>query len=247
MAGCEVVFHLAAVVSVTKTVEDPLTTALVNDMGTLKVLEAARMNGVGRVVLSSSSAVYGDDPQSPKCESLPPNPLSPYAVQKRTNEHYARIYCELYGLQTVCLRYFNVYGPRQDPSSPYSGVISIFMSKAARNEAPLIYGDGCQTRDFVYVKDVVQANLLAARHENAPGHVFNVGTQHSVNINALWERVAALGACTRKARHADARPGDIIESLADIRLARDLLGFHPTYTLLSGLEKTFAWYRENTR
>ncbi|MBW2392508.1 MAG: NAD-dependent epimerase/dehydratase family protein, partial [Deltaproteobacteria bacterium] len=162
MVGVEVVFHQAAVVSVPKSVEDPIETAMVNDLGTLHVLEAARRAGVRRVVFASSCAVYGDLPQLPKREDVETRPLSPYAASKLHGETYGYLYNDLYGLETVCLRYFNVYGPKQDPSSPYSGVISIFMDKAGRGELPTIYGDGEQYRDFVYVADVVQANLLAA-------------------------------------------------------------------------------------
>jgi nucleoside-diphosphate-sugar epimerase len=244
MSGCEVVFHQAAVVSVTKTVEDPLASTMVNDLGTLKVLETARLKNVERVVLASSSAVYGDDPQSPKNESMRPKPLSPYAVQKLTNEYYAGVYHQLFGLQTVCLRYFNVYGPRQDPSSPYSGVISIFMSRAVQDKEPIIYGDGHQTRDFIYVQDVVQANLLAAQQKHISGEIFNVGTNKSIDINLLWESIAALGGCSQKAHYAPPRPGDIVESLADIQKAQAQLGFQPAFNLQTGLEKTFSWYKQ---
>jgi nucleoside-diphosphate-sugar epimerase len=244
MEGCQVVFHEAAVVSVTKTVEAPVSSTLINDVGTLQVLDTARLNGVQRVILASSSAVYGDDPQMPKTESMTPKPMSPYAVQKLTNEYYAGLYYHLYGLQTCCLRYFNVFGPRQDPSSPYSGVISIFMTKAVHDEEPIIYGDGRQTRDFVYVQDVVHANLLAAKQKKAAGEVFNVGTNHSVSINALWDEVARLGGCLRKPQYGAARSGDIVDSLADIEKARRLLEFEPAFELRHGLAQTLAWYRE---
>jgi nucleoside-diphosphate-sugar epimerase len=242
--GCDVVFHEAAVVSVTKTVAEPVSSTAVNDMGTLKVLEAARQNGVQRVVLASSSAVYGDDPRLPKVESMAPQPLSPYAVQKLTNEHYALLYNRLYGLEVVCLRYFNVYGPRQDPSSPYSGVISIFMTRAKNGTAPAIYGDGRQSRDFVYVKDVVQANILAATHSAAPGQVFNVGTGNSIEINTLWNKIAELAQCSASPEYADARPGDIVHSVAGIQKASEKLGFCPAVSLDQGLAHTFSWYRE---
>jgi UDP-glucose 4-epimerase len=242
--GCEVAFHLAAVVSVTQTVKDPVASALVNELGAIRVLDAARKNGVRRVVLSSSSAVYGDAPQLPKSESMIPAPMSPYAVQKLTNEYYAELYHRLYGLETVCLRYFNVYGPHQDPSSPYSGVISIFMLRAINGEAPIIYGDGGQTRDFVFVKDVVQANLLAAAHEAAPGRVFNVGTSSSVSVNGLWEMIARLAQCHLPAKHEAPRPGDIVHSLASIQRAKELLGFQPSVVFEEGLRQTFAWYRQ---
>ncbi len=242
--GCDVVFHQAAVVSVTKTVVEPVASTAVNDLGTLKVLEAARQNRVKRVVMASSSAVYGDDPQLPKIESMAAHPLSPYAVQKRTNEHYASLYHRLYGLETVCLRYFNVYGPRQDPASPYSGVISIFMTRASKGSVPVIYGDGRQTRDFVFVKDVVQANLLAASSADAPGHVFNVGTSDSIEINTLWDRIARLAQCELKPEYAPARTGDIVHSLAGIQKARERMDFKPSVSFDEGLSQTFAWYQE---
>jgi nucleoside-diphosphate-sugar epimerase len=244
--GCDVVFHQAAVVSVTKTVADPVQSTAVNDLGTLKVLEAARRNGVQRVVLASSSAVYGDDPQLPKVESMTTQPLSPYAVQKLTNEYYAFLYNKLYGLEAVCLRYFNVYGPRQDPSSPYSGVISIFMTRAKSGTAPIIYGDGHQSRDFVFVKDVVQANLLAASSPAASGQVFNVGTGNSIEIKALWNKIAGLAQCSATPEFADSRPGDIVHSVAGILKARERLGFCPAVSLDQGLAQTFAWYKGKT-
>jgi nucleoside-diphosphate-sugar epimerase len=242
--GCDAVFHHAAVVSVTKTVEDPIGSAEVNEAGTLNVLEAARRNGAARVVLASSSAIYGDDPQLPKAEAMAPVPLSPYAVQKLTNEYYARLYHRLYGLKTVCLRYFNVFGPRQDPGSPYSGVISIFMTRASRNLAPVIYGDGRQTRDFVFVGDVVRANLLAAGKAAAVGEVFNIGTGCSVSINDLWHSIARLGACRLPAEYADPRSGDIVHSLAGIEKAGRYMGFEPAVKLEEGLQRTYDWYRQ---
>ena len=244
ISGCDVVFHQAAVVSVTKTVTDPVGSTAVNDLGTLKVLEAARRSGVQRVVLASSSAVYGDDPQLPKVESMTPRPLSPYAIQKLTNEHYALLYKELYGLEVVCLRYFNVYGPRQDPSSPYSGVISIFMTRAKCGAAPTIYGDGHQSRDFVFVKDVVQANLLAASCPAAPGQVFNVGTGNSIEINTLWNKIAELAKFSAVPEYAESRSGDIVHSVAGIEKARERLDFRPAVSLDQGLADTFTWYRE---
>lgn len=245
VAGCDAVFHQAAVVSVTRTVKEPVASAQVNDLGTIKVLDAARRNGVRRVVLASSSAVYGDSPQLPKTEALVPAPLSPYAVQKLTNEYYADLYFRLYGLETVCLRYFNVYGPRQDPASPYSGVISIFMTRACETQPPVIYGDGRQTRDFVFVQDVVRANLLAATRAAAQGRVFNVGAGRAVAINALWQMIAGLARITVSAQYREPRPGEIVHSLAGIQSAREGLGFQPTVSLDEGLRRTFEWYREN--
>lgn len=244
LSGCDVVFHQAAIVSVTQTVENPVSSTMVNDLGTLKVLEAARLNKVRRVILASSSAVYGDDPNLPKIETMAPNPLSPYAVQKLTNEHYAVLYHGLFGLETVCLRYFNVFGPRQDPSSPYSGVISIFMLRAVHGQAPVIYGDGNQTRDFIYVRDVVRANLLAATNPRAPGHVFNVGTARSISINTLWERVADLSGIDITPEHAAAREGEVKHSCAAIDKALDQLAFQPSMLFEDGLKKTYAWYKQ---
>lgn len=240
---CEVVFHQAAVVSVTKTVANPVSSTLVNDLGTLKVLEAARLNKVRRVVLASSSAIYGDAPELPKVETMIPRPLSPYAVQKLTNEHYAKLYHGLFGLDTVCLRYFNVFGPRQDPSSPYSGVISIFMLKAAEGRAPVIYGDGHQTRDFIYVEDVVRANLLAAASQAAAGGVFNVGTSRSISINRLWEHVSGLAGIELPPQYQDARAGDVVHSCASIQKAEETLAFQPAHSFAAGLKKTYSWYR----
>ncbi|MGD8283509.1 MAG: SDR family oxidoreductase [Desulfobacterales bacterium] len=241
--GCDVIFHLAAVVSVQQTIDHPLESTMVNDIGTLNVLEAARKANVKRVVLASSCAVYGDDPRLPKEESMIPKPCSPYAVHKLSAEHYARIYDELHGLETVSLRFFNVFGPRQDPSSPYSGVISIFMNKAVSNQIPVIYGDGNQSRDFVYVKDVVKANLLAAERDNIGGKIFNVGTGSFVRINRLWELISSLNGQPSEPRHGPARPGDILHSVANIESAKALLKFRTEVTLEAGLERTLNWYR----
>lgn len=244
MSDVEVVFHQAALVSVPQSIEDPIETAMVNDLGTLNVLEAARHSGVRRIVFASSCAVYGDLPQLPKKEEMDTKPLSPYAASKLHGETYARLYGNLYELETVCLRYFNVYGPRQDPSSPYSGVISIFMDKAARGEPPTIYGDGEQYRDFVYVVDVVQANLLAAHQENISGVVINVGTGKSVTVNSLWKNIAELAGVQGEPDRANFRPGDIRQSVAEISRAHELLDYKPRYSLEEGLKLTWEWYRE---
>ncbi|MBW2608287.1 MAG: SDR family oxidoreductase [Deltaproteobacteria bacterium] len=241
---CEVIFHQAAMVSVPQTVKNPVGSAMVNEIGTLSVLESARKHNVKRVVLASSSAVYGDDPQLPKCETMVSKPLSPYAVQKLTGEYYARLYNELYGLETVCLRYFNVYGPRQDPTSPYSGVISIFMSKAISKEAPVIYGNGNQYRDFVFVDDVVKANLLAAITEGASGEVFNIGTGKYVTIEKLWKMTCDLCSLNIKPEYKPPRDGDIVESVSSIDYAETVLGYQPEYLFEKGLEITFNWYKQ---
>jgi len=241
---CDVIFHQAAVVSVPQTVDNPVDSAMVNQMGTLFVLEAARKNHVKRVVLASSCAVYGDDPAIPKHENMNPKPQSPYAVQKLFGEFYARLYLDLYGLETVSLRYFNVYGPRQDPSSPYSGVISIFMTRASSQESPIIYGDGNQYRDFIFVKDVVRFNLLAANIDKASGKIFNVGTGRFIRINKLWEMISHMAGLEIEPEYKPPRAGDIIESVADIDYAGKALGFEPHYTFEKGLKETFEWYMD---
>ncbi len=241
--GCDVIFHLAAVVAVQQTISDPVESTMINEIGTLNVLEAARSKHVRRVVLASSCAVYGDDPSSPKRETLAPRPASPYALHKLSAEHYGRVYFDLFGLETVSLRFFNVYGPRQDPSSPYSGVISIFMAKAAANRVPVIYGDGNQSRDFVYVTDVVKANLLAAGTDNLAGNVFNIGTGSDVLINRLWELIASLSGRRSAPRYEPARNGDILHSVAGMELTRSILNFKNDFTLEQGLEMTFNWYK----
>jgi UDP-glucose 4-epimerase len=243
--GRDIIFHQAAVVSVPQTVDNPVDSAMVNDMGTLFVLEAARLNNVKRVVLASSCAIYGNAPDLPKHEEMTPKPQSPYAVQKLSGEFYARLYFDLYGLETVCLRYFNVYGPRQDPSSPYSGVISIFMTKASSNETPVVYGDGNQYRDFVYVRDVVKANLLAANKNKAKGEIFNIGTGRFVRIRRLWEMIRKMAGLNIVPEYRNSRPGDVLESVANIDRAKDSLGFEPDYSFEKGLEKTFEWYRKS--
>lgn len=240
--GCDVIFHLAAVVAVQQTVSDPIESAMVNDIGTINVLEAARAKNVRRVVLASSCAVYGDDPRLPKKESMTPKPASPYAVHKLSAEHYGRIYQDLFGLETVSLRFFNVYGPRQDPSSPYSGVISIFMTKAVSNLAPVIFGDGNQSRDFIYVKDVVKANLLAAGTSHPAQTVLNVGTGSYVLINRLWELIASLSGRKLTPGYAPARSGDILHSVAGMEQTRSILNFKNDYTLEQGLAMTLDWY-----
>lgn len=241
--GCDVVFHQAAVVSVSLSVDDPPHSCEVNDLGTVRVLDASRRAGVRRVVLASSSAVYGDDPRLPKTEDMAPRPLSPYAVQKLTGEFYASVFGGLYGLETVCLRYFNVFGPRQDPSSPYSGVISIFMTKAAEEQPPMIYGDGGQSRDFVYVNDVVRANMAAATEAAACGQVYNVGGGASIRISELWDLICELSRIQLDPVFGPPRPGDIRDSVSDIAAIGKTLGFSPQVDLRQGLQQTLAWYR----
>jgi UDP-glucose 4-epimerase len=240
---CQVIFHLAAVVSVPQTIENPIESAAINEMGSLSVFEAARENKVQRVVFSSSCAVYGDDQRLPKLENMAPKPLSPYAVQKLAAEYYAQMFYDLHGLETAILRYFNVFGPRQDPSSPYSGVISIFMTKALLDEPAVIYGDGNQSRDFIYVQDVVRANLLAATAQGIGGRILNIGSGKSIDINQLWDEICVVAGRNLKPEYAPKRPGDIVASLADAGRAKELLDFECEASFEAGLKSTFDWYR----
>lgn len=233
--GMDWVFHEAAIASVPRCNEDPLGTAKVNYQGTLNVLEASRHAGVRRVMFAASAAAYGDLPELPKSERSPVKPLSPYAVDKLASEHACAVFYHLYGLETVCLRYFNVYGLRQDPDSPYSGVISIFARRLARGETPCIYGDGEQTRDFVHVSDVVEANVLAARTPSVGGQVFNVGTGKGLSLNAILATMGAVCGSTARPDYAAPRAGDIRHSYAGISLARERLGWGPQVAFEDGI------------
>ncbi len=235
--GVEVVFHEAAVPSVPRSVAEPLRTHDVNVNGTLNVLEQARHAGVRRVVFAASSSAYGDTPTLPKIETMPPTPRSPYALQKYVGEVYCRLYADLYGLETVALRYFNIYGPRQNPDSEYAAVIPRFLRACLRGEPPHIYGDGEQTRDFTFVGDAVQANLLAADAKRASGHVMNVGGGARTSLNELLEAVRQITGTTLQAIHEPARAGDVRDSLASLDRARDLLGYVPSTSLREGLQK----------
>jgi UDP-N-acetylglucosamine/UDP-N-acetyl-alpha-D-glucosaminouronate 4-epimerase len=242
--NCDVIFHFAAEVSVPKTVENPAETATINEIGTINTLEAARKNNIARVVLASSCSVYGDDPALPKSESLTPKPESPYAVQKLAGELYARLYNNLFGIQTVCLRYFNVYGPRQDSSSPYSGVISLFITRGLAEKVPDIYGDGSQFRDFVFVKDAVKATMMAAIADRAAGQVINVGTGKQTSIKDLWHKIRRLTGTELEPLYHPPRSGDILKSVADTALAKKNIGFEPDFSLENGLEMTARWYKK---
>jgi UDP-glucose 4-epimerase len=242
-AGCEVVFHEAAIVSVPFSVERPQESHDVNIQGTLNVLQAARKAGTRRVVFASSAAIYGEEPTLPKREAMLPEPMSPYGVEKLTGEHYLAAWSKLFGLETVALRYFNVFGPRQDPRSPYSGVISIFVDRILRGQPIQFFGDGTQCRDFVYVANVVDANLLAATRDGVSGRVFNVacGARTTlVELATLIER-AAGGSVARS--FTEARSGDIKESVADIARARGELGYAPTVGVEEGLARLVAYAR----
>lgn len=233
--GVEVVFHEAAVPSVPRSVAEPLRTNDVNVNGTLLVLEQARQAGVRRVVYAASSSAYGDTPTLPKVESMPPNPMSPYALQKYVGEVYCRQYAALYGLETVALRYFNIYGPRQNPDSEYAAVIPRFMKACLRGEAPRVHGDGGQTRDFTFVGDAIRANLLAADAPRASGHVMNVGGGARTSLNELLETIRQVTGTKVQAVHEPARAGDVRDSLAALDRAGDLLGYVPQVSLREGL------------
>jgi UDP-glucose 4-epimerase len=244
MGGVELVFHQGALPSVPRSVNDPYTCNAVNVDGTLNVLLAARDAGARRVIVASSSSVYGDTPALPKVETMAPRPRSPYAVSKLAAEQYAVIFPALYGLETVALRYFNVFGPRQDPDSPYSGVIARFCTAAITGQPFTVHGDGRQTRDFSYVENVVEANLLAATAPDASGEVFNIACGERT---ALLDVVAILNRLTGQELpvvHEPPRPGDIRDSLADIGRARRVLGYEPLVGVADGLARTLAWYRE---
>ena len=237
------VFHQAAIPSVQRSVENPLATNEVNVKGTLNVLIAAKTNGVKKVIYASSSSVYGDTPELPKRENMNPNPLSPYAVSKLTGEYYCNAFSEVYDLKTVCLRYFNVFGPKQNPSSEYAAVIPKFITRVMRKQPPIIYGDGNQTRDFTFVKDVVRANILAMERD-AKG-IFNVAYGKRTSINELASKIMGAISLEMEPVHDKPRPGDIRHSLADISLAKDKLGYKPKYSLEEGLEETIKWFQKN--
>jgi len=240
VAGCDIVFHLAALPSVTKSVESPLASHDACATGTLTVLDAARHANVRRVVYAASSSAYGDQPGDVRRESDPLVPLSPYAAAKLAGEHYCQCCTAVYGLETVRLRFFNVFGPRQDAKSPYSGVISLFSAAMARGQTPTIYGDGLQTRDFVYVADVVQALVKAAQAPRASGNVYNIGTGQSVTILDLVKHLNDLLGTSLQPVHGPARAGDVRHSLADIALARRDLSFEPQVSFREGLARTLT-------
>ena len=239
------VFHLAAVTSVLQSIENPLLSMEVNIKGTLNVLLAARDNGVKKVIYASSSSVYGNTPMFPLRENTPPNPESPYAVSKLTSEYYCRVFQSVWGLPTVCLRYFNIYGPRQDSSSPYAAVIPSFIQKVSQGSPPVIFGDGEQTRDFAFIADVTEVNILAAESE-ATG-IFNVGRGESTTIGQLaWLSIKLIGnGLDIEPIHTDPIPGDIKHSMADISKAKSF-GYNPRYSLEDGLRETARGFRNET-
>jgi UDP-glucose 4-epimerase len=246
LRGASGVFHEAAQVSVPASIRDPENSYRINVMGTVNVLEAARAQSVRKVVFAASSAAYGDEPTLPKVEHMTPRPLSPYASGKLAGEALLATWGRAYGLETVALRYFNVYGPRQADDSPYSGVIALFARRVLEGRAPTIFGDGEQTRDFVFVEDVVRANLLAMDRTVEAGAVINIGTGKSVTIRSLYQRLAELAGFAGQPEHAPARDGDVPHSRASIERARAWLGFEPSVELREGLRRTLDWYRSRS-
>jgi nucleoside-diphosphate-sugar epimerase len=243
--GVEIVFHEAALASVPRSVADPVSTNLHCVTATLNLLVAARAAGVRRVIYAGSSSAYGDTPTLPKHEEMLPNPISPYAVAKLAGEQYMRAFARVYGLETVVLRYFNVFGPYQDPTSHYSGVMALFCRKMLAGEQPVIYGDGEQSRDFTYIDNVVHANLLAAATpaQKVSGQVMNTATGTRITLNETLRILRELIGYKGEPRYVDPRSGDIRDSLADIRLAGELMGYKPIVDFREGLRRTVDWYR----
>ena len=242
MEGAEYIIHQAAIPSVPRSVRDPVRSNRANVDGTLNVLNAAKDHDIEKVVYASSSSVYGDTPTLPKVEDMKPNPKSPYAVSKLTGEYYCRVFSEVYDLKTACLRYFNVFGPRQDPKSQYAAVIPKFITSIMNDESPTIYGDGEQSRDFTFVKDVVKANILAMESKNEG--IFNISRGDRITINQLVDMINDIIGKDVKAVNTDPRPGDIKHSLSDISLAKEKIGYEPDYDLDTALNETVDWYRK---
>ena len=243
--GVEYVLHQGALPSVPRSVADPILSSEINVGGTLSLLVAARDAGVRRVVFAASSSAYGDTPELPKRESMTPNPKSPYAAQKLAGEHYMRIFTEVYGLETVSLRYFNVFGPRQDPASMYAAVIPRFITSVLAGTAPPVYGDGLQTRDFTYIDNVVRVNLLACEApKEACGKVVNVACGKRVSLLEILEIIYGLAGRRVPPRFEPPRPGDVRDSLADISRAKELLGYEPSVSFPEGLSRTFGYFRQ---
>ncbi len=241
--GASVVFHEAAIPSVPRSIDEPIPSHEVNINGTFNVLRAAHEGGAGRVVYAASSSAYGDTAVLPKVETMAPNPKSPYALQKLAGEYYCHVFSSVYGLETVALRYFNVYGPRQDPSSPYSGVLSLFIKAVLERCSPTIYGDGEQSRDFTYVEDVADLNLKAARAPGVSGKVYNGGNGGRITLNQAWSLVQKLEGVEIPAHYGPPRPGDVHDSQADVTAAVRDLGHAPRFSFEEGMRRTLGWYR----
>jgi nucleoside-diphosphate-sugar epimerase len=245
--GMDFVLHEAALTSVPFSIEDPLLTNEVNITGTLNLLLASRDAKVQRLVFASSAAVCGDDPRLPKTENMEGLPISPYALSKRVGEMYCQLFSQLYGLSTVCLRYFNIFGPRQDPFSQYASVIPNFIGKMLKEEKPSVFGDGEQSRDFLYVSNVVEANILASRASEVSGEVFNIAGGEKTTVNSLVKELNEMLGKEIKPAYDDPRSGDIKHSYADISKARKMLKYEPTVSFSEGLNKTVRWYREGKK
>jgi UDP-glucose 4-epimerase len=243
LSGAAVVFHEAAIPSVPRSIHDPVPSHEVNIDGTFNVLRAAAEGGVRRVVYAASSSAYGDTEVLPKVETMTPQPKSPYALQKLVGEYYAQIFASTFGIETVSLRYFNVFGPRQDPSSQYSGVLSLFIKAALERRSPAIFGDGEQSRDFTYVEDVADLNLKAARAAGVSGRVYNGGNGGRITLNEAWRLVQQIEGLTIPANYGPARPGDVHDSQADTTSAVADLGHAPRFSFEEGLRLTLAWYK----
>jgi UDP-glucose 4-epimerase len=243
--GAAAVFHEAAIPSVPRSIDDPIPSHEVNINGTFNVLRAAQQGGVGRVIYAASSSAYGDTAVLPKVETMNPQPKSPYALQKLVGEHYCHIFHAVYGLETVALRYFNVYGPRQDPSSPYSGVLSLFMRAVISRSSPTVFGDGEQSRDFTYVEDVAELNLKAARAKGVAGKVYNAGNGGRITLNEAWKLLQRIEGVDIPVNYGPSRAGDVRDSQADTTAAVRDLGHAPRVSFEQGMRRTLEWYRGN--
>jgi nucleoside-diphosphate-sugar epimerase len=245
--GVDIILHQGALPSVPRSINDPITTNQVNVEGTLNILEAARDAKVKRVVFASSSSIYGDSEKLPKQEDMIPNPLSPYAVSKLAGEKYCQVFARIYNLHTTALRYFNVFGPRQDPTSQYSAVIPRFIQAVLQDRSPLIYGDGKQSRDFTFVRNVIEANILASQLDSPPGMVFNCACHERIDLNQLVETINKLLGKKVKPENAAARPGDVIHSFADIERISKYLHYKPLIYFEEGLGRTIEWYQNQEK
>jgi len=243
LRGADVVFHQAAIPSVPRSIQDPVPSHEVNIDGTFQVLRAAAAGNVGRVVYAASSSAYGDTEVLPKVETMSPQPKSPYAMQKLAGEHYCSVFAECFGLETVALRYFNVFGPRQDPSNPYSGVLSLFMRAILERRSPTIYGDGEQSRDFTYVDDVVALNLKAARAKGVAGRMYNGGNGGRITLNQAWKVLQKIEGVDISPQYGPPRSGDVRHSQADTTAVRAALGYSPAFTFEEGIRLTLEWFR----
>ena len=245
--GMEYVFHQGALPSVQRSVEDPETSNAVNVGGTLNILLAAREKGAKRVMYAASSSVYGDTPTLPKHEGMPPNPLSPYALQKYIGEQYCRLFYQLYGLETISLRYFNIFGPKQDPNSLYSAVIPKFIDALLQGRPPIIFGDGEQSRDFTYIENVVEANLLAMSAEHLHGEAINIACGNRISLNQLLNVLKEILGSKQSSIYQDPRKGDVKHSLADIRRGKEIINYEPKVGIETGLKKTTEFFRDHKR